>query len=466
MEKSTATDLPKNDFLHGKILKKLIFFAIPMAIATFLQMLFNAADIAIVGQFGGSVYQAAVGATSSTIHLIVNLFIGVSIGANVAMANAYGAKDEERQRRVVHTAMATSIVCGIGVTFIGIALSRPLMIVIKTPTEIRDYSVLYMQVYFLGTPALMVYNFGAALMRGVGESKKPLRYLFVSGIINVLINAITVIFFKWHVVGVAVGTVVSQYVAAVWITIDLCRAKGTEKVCLRQIRFYKNELKKIVFIGVPMGISSCLFSFSNLFVQSSVNGFGEMAIAGNTVAANVETLGDAFSSSIEKSVVTFVGQNVGAKKETRVPKIIGAGLVATLCCMGVFGILLFTAGRYVCMVYNTDEIVLDWAMKRVGIIGTFYGLTGLMNCFGGALRGMGYSFLPMLVNLVFTCLVRILYILFIFPTFEPQIIQQIYILYPLTWLLSGGVQALTYFVLGRKQNHFSRPLKENSAELE
>ena len=447
----------KIDFLNGKIFKKLVLFTIPMAIATFLQMLFNAADIAIVGQFAGSQYQAAVGSTSSAIHLIVNLFIGVSIGANVAMANAFGAKDEDKQKRIVHTSMATSLIGGILVMIVGLLLCRPILTAMKTPSEIIDYAVLYMQIYFLGAPAMLVYNFGASLMRGVGEAKKPLRYLFVSGILNVLINAVTVIFFDLHVIGVALGTTVSQYFAAAWIVFDLRKEKDGLRYSVRKTRFHKKEFIKILKIGVPMGFSSCLFSFSNLFVQSAVNGFGDVAIAGNTVAANIDTMVDAFTSSIEKSVVTVVGQNYGANKRERIHKVIGAGLFATLCVEIVVLFLLGLFGKYVCMIYNSDAAVIEWALKRVHLIGISYGLVMLMTCYGGALRGMGYSFLPMLVNLIFTCLVRILYLSFIFPTFETQTIQMVYILYPITWLLSGGMQTLLYYIIAKKQGHFKKP---------
>ena len=446
----------KRDFTNGKILKKLILFAIPMAIATFLQMLFNAADIAIVGQFGGSQYQAAVGATSSTVHLIVNLFIGISVGANVTMANAYGAKDEERQRRVVHTAMATSITSGILVLFVGIFLSRPILSAINTPQDIIDYSVSYMQIYFIGAPALMVYNFGAALMRGVGETKKPLYYLLGSGVLNVIINVVTVVCFDMHVVGVALGTTLSQYFAAVWIVIDLIKAKTGVQFIPKNLRFHKSELKKMLRIGIPMGISSSLFSLSNISIQSSINDYGKIAIAGNTVACNVETIGEAFASSVEKSVVTIVGQNVGAEKPERVPKIIGAGLFACAVCQVTFGLVLATLGRYVCMLYNRDAVVIDWAMKRIFTVSALQVLYSLMYSYGAALRGMGYSIFPMLINLIFTCFVRIAYVFLIYASFAQKQIEYIYIIYPITWILSGGMQMLTYYVVASKQGHFKK----------
>ena len=442
------------DFTSGKILKNLIWFAIPMALATALQVLFNAADVAIVGLFAGSQYQAAVGATSSTVHIIVNLFVGISVGANVAMANAYGANDEKRQTRVVHTSMATGAVSGILILIIGILLSRSVLQAIHTPVGILDYSVLYLQIYFLGAPALMVYNFGAAVMRGVGETKKPLRYLLVAGVLNVVINIVTVVCFQMHVVGVALGTVVSQCVSAVWIVVDLRKMEGGAKYSLRKTRFYAKEFKKILRIGVPMGISSCCFSLSNLVVQSSVNTFGEMAIAGRTIASNIDMLCDAFLSSVEKAVVTIVGQNVGAGKKERIPRVIGAGLIALCVSSVVYGVLMATLGKYVCMIFNTDPIVLDWAMKRILVVSTAYGLTSVMYSFGGALRGMGYSMVPMIINLFFTCIARVLYLWLAFPYLPVKAIELVYIVYPVTWILSGLGQMLMYFIIAKKQGHF------------
>ena len=453
----------KNDFTSGKVLKKLILFTIPMAIATFLQMLFNAADVAIVGQFAGATYQAAVGATSSTVHLIVNLFVGLAVGANVVMANAFGAKDEKRQQRVVHTSMATAIVSGVLVLFVGIFLSRPILKAIGTPADIIDYSVLYMQIYFLGAPALLVYNFGASVMRGVGETRKPLYYLLVSGVLNVIINAVTVIFFDLHVIGVALGTTVSLYVSAVWLVIDLRRAKDGSHYSIRKTRFYKKEFGKLMLIGLPMGLNSCFFSFSNLFFQSSVNAYGSAAVAGNTIASNIETFADAFCSSVEKAVVTFVGQNMGAKKPERLNRILGAGLVACGACSGIFTLLMAVAGRYVSMIYSRDAVVLDWAMKRILIIGVSNLLMTPMYCYGGALRGMGYSLPPMLINLFLTCVVRIFYLLLIYPRFATQFIWQVYIVYPITWALSSILQTITYYVCAAKEKRAR--LLERNAEL-
>ncbi len=441
----------KQDFTEGKILKKLILFALPMALATLMQMLFNSADVAIVGRFAGSTAQAAVGATSSTVHLIINLFVGIAVGANVVMANAYGAKDEERQNRVVHTSYATALLSGAIVLLIGLFLSRYILQWIKTPVEVLDKAVLYLQIYFIGVPAQLVYNFCASLMRAVGETKKPLIYLAVAGVLNVIINVTTVVFFKWHVVGVALGTVVSQFVSAVWITIDLMHAKDASRLNLRKVRLHAKEFKKILHIGVPMGLNSCCFSLANLFVQSSINAFGEYAIAGNTVSNNVDTLCDSFTSAIMNAVVTITGQNMGARKPERIKQIIGAGSLISCVCHTTYILIMIIFGKYVFAIYNADPVVVEWAVKRMTVV-TFSQLCMFpMQVFGGALRGMGYSVFPMFINLCCTCVFRIVYMLAVYPFLPVQTIYAVYILYPITWFLSSLLQTIFCVVCLKKE---------------
>lgn len=437
----------KRDFTNGPILKNLILFAIPLALASILQILFNSADVAIVGQFGGSHYQAAVGATTSTVHLIINLFVGLATGANVAMSMAYGAKDEKRQHRVVHTSMATAIASGLIILLLGFTLSRPILAAIDTPSDILNYSVLYMQIYFLGAPAMMIYNFGASILRSVGETKKPLLYLLTAGVINLAINIITVAFLHWHVIGVALGTTVSQCVSAVWVVLDLRKMQGEAHYSIRKTRFYKKELKKILGMGIPLGLNGALFSVSNLLIQSSINAFGDMAIAGNTVAVNIESFGDAFPVAVENAAVTFVGQNVGAKKPERIPRILGATLVALLTIQLCFAGVFFLFGEYFSLAFNSDLRVVEWSMKRLMVVGITYVLTTPMRGFGAMLKGMGHSFFPMIITLVFTCVARVLYILFIYSGFAEKTIQLVYIIYPITWLLTGVFLTLLFLAV-------------------
>ena len=454
----------KRDFTSGKILKNLILFSIPMALATLLQVLFNAADIAIVGQFGGSIYQASVGATSSTVHLIVNLFIGISVGANVAMANAYGAKDEKRQEKVVHSAMAISIASGLFVLVAGVFLAKPILTAIDTPSDIIGYSTIYMQIYFLGAPAMMIYNFGSALMRAVGETKKPLYYLLVAGLLNVAINAVTVIFFHWHVIGVALGTTISQYVSAVWIVLDLRREKYGIFYKIRKTKFHKTQTVKILTLGIPMGLTSCFFSLSNILVQSSVNAYGQTAIAGNTVASNVDTICDAFASSIEKSVVTIVGQNMGAQKPERVHRVLGAGLFSCFVVQGFYALLCLFFGKYICMLYNSDPAVIEWALKRMSINSVFQWLMCVMYAYSASLRGMGYSFVPMIINLLCTCVLRVVYLSFIYPYIPNRTIYLVYIVYPVTWILSSAMQMLVFYIIAHKKGYLrKRRIKTETA---
>lgn len=447
--------LKKPDYTSGKVLKNLILFALPLALATFMQMLFNAVDIAIVGQFGDSRYQAAVGATSVGVHLIVNLFVGISVGVNVVIANYYGAKNEERLSNSAHTSIATAFISGIIVLLLGLVLSRPLMKLVKTPVEIIEYSILYMQIYLAGAPAMLTYNFGAAILRGVGETKKSLYYLLVAGVINVIINIITVVFFHWHVVGVALGTTISQCVAAVWVTYDLVKGKYGVKISLKDVKIYPKEEKRILKIGIPTGINSCLFSISNLFIQSSINAYGEFAIAGNSVASSIGTL-DTITTSIEKAVMTFVGQNVGAKKERRVPRIIGAGLVALLVWGSILGLSIIFFGENICMLYNKDPVVVQWAKIRLFYVVVLNIITCLMYSYGATLRGMGHSIFPMIINLFFTCIVRVVYVFFIYAKFSPQYIQQVYVIFPITWALSGIAQMAVYYYCGKKEGHFKK----------
>lgn len=447
------------NFTEGKFVRNMLAFALPIMISTLLQLLFNAADIAIVGKMSGgngTTYQAAVGSTGSIIYFIVNLFVGISVGANVAMATAYGAKDEEKQHRVVHSSMAISLVGGIFVAALGISLASPILRLLKTETEVLPYAVLYMQLYFIGAPANVVYNFAASIFRGVGETKKPLYYLFVSGVVNVIINIVTVVFLDMHIVGVALGTVVSQYVAAACVLFDLIREKSGAKYSPKKTRFYKKETKNILFLGIPSGISSCCFSLANMLMQSAVNTYGTIIVAGNTVSMNVDGFVDAVGASFGQAAVTAVGQNVGAKKYDRLKKAIGAGLFLCVVSNLICSVFMLFCGKYVYGLYNSDTEVVKAALVRMRFTTLFYATVAIMQIYGSALRGIGYSLLPMFVNLFCTCLFRVLWVAFIYPI--KPCIEMIHVLFPITWVLSGVVQMILYYICERrfleKQNKF------------
>lgn len=465
------------DFTNGKVLPKLVAFVIPMALATLLQVLFNTADIIIVGQFSGengSLYQAAVGSTSSLVHLIVNFFIGVSIGSGVVMANAFGAKDDEKQFKVVHSSAAISLVSGLAILVVGALFSKPLLKLMNSPEDVIDLSATYLSIYFLGAPGLIVYNFGAGILRGIGETKKPLVYLFVSGLVNLAINFITVVFFGMNVVGVALGTVVSQYLSAALVVIYLVKTDTTAKLFIKKIKFHSAEMGKILLVGLPMGVSSSLFSISNVMIQSFVNGYGNRAIAGDSIGKNVETYLDAFSSSVEKAVVTMIGQNMGAKKFERFKPIILWGMAACFAVCALYGVIVVTLGKYISLIFNSDPVVGEWAYKRLLVMGSTEWLLMIMYSYGGALRGMGYSIVPMIVNVFFTCVVRILSLLFIYGLFPSSVvldmpvalppIEIIYLLYPITWLLSGLVQTIDYYLcLNKEKKKYAQNNKKQVA---
>lgn len=436
------------DFTEGALLKKMFFFAIPMILSTFLLLLFNAVDVAVVGKFADTIYQSAVGATSSSIHLIVNLVIGISIGANVAMATAFGAKDEEMQSRVVHTSMALSSVGGFAIAIFGILVTKPLLVALDTPDEVLPYAVMYMQIYFLGTPANVIYNFGAALFRAIGETKKPLAYLFVSGVINVAINIVTVVFLDMHVIGVALGTIVSQYVAAAWVVYDLIKEKSAARYEVKKTKFHKKELLKILYLGIPTGINSAMFSVANLLMQSAINSYGPIVMAGNTVSVNIDGFVDAFSASFGNVTLTVIGQNVGAKKIERIRKSMGAGALLCVISQLLCGVFILLFGRVLFALYNSDLEVIKIAQKRSYFTSAAYFLVVGISIFQAGLRGTGYSTTPMLVNFVFTCLFRILWMTFVYPL--KPCLEMIFVLYPITWITAGGCMAVLFFLFEKR----------------
>lgn len=446
----------KKDYTQGKVFKKLILFALPLGIATLVQRLFHAADVAVIGQFAGPIYQSAISATGTISALLVNFFVGFGVGVNVAVANAQGAKDDKRKEEAIHTGMALSFIAGTLVTVLGVILARPLLILLKTPESILDLSTTYLIIIFLGKLATLVYNFGAAIFRAVGESKRPLFYLTLAGVLNIIINVITVVFFGWHVVGVALGTIISMYVAAGWVLIDLMRGKAGIKFSFKKLKINKVQAKKILGIGFPVAINNSLFSISNMLVASNLNSFGELAIAGKSIAANLEEILETFGSAISSGVLTFVGQNVGAKKEYRISRIIGAALVAlTAWYAFVIGfILLF--GKYFCMIFSSDGEVISWAMRRIMIMDIFTFFTMGSKAFGGALRGMGKTMFTMICNIFFTCILRVVYLTFIYPLL-PQTFECMYIIYPITWLMSAVAQVAVYIVLAIKKGFFKKP---------
>lgn len=435
------------DMLNGPLMGKLLIFAIPIMLSGILQLLFNAADIVVVGQYAGSDSLAAVGSTSSLVNLLVNVFIGLSVGTNVLVARFYGAGKKEALKETVHTAILTSIVSGILLIGLGITLAEPILRLMGSPENVLGKSALYLRVYFLGMPAVMLYNFGSAILRAVGDTKRPLYFLTVAGVINVILNLIFVVVFHMDVAGVALATVISQCVSALLIVRCLMKEEGMYRLELSKLRIKKDKLLQILRIGLPAGFQGAIFSISNVLIQSSVNSFGSIAMAGNTAGSNLEGFIYTSMNSFYQTAVSFTSQNYGAKKYGRIRKIL-------LCClffvtavglsMGITSVLL---GGTLLKLYSPDPEVIRYGLARMEIICTFYFLCGIMDVMVGSIRGMGYSIMPMIVSLLGACAFRVIWIFTIFA--QERTLTCLYISYPISWALTALAHIICFIIVTR-----------------
>lgn len=436
------------DMCNGPLLKKIILFAIPLMLSGVLQLLFNAADVIVVGRFTGNEALAAVGSTSSLINLLINLFVGVSVGANVLLGKHIGARDEENASKTVHTAVTFALVVGIAMIFVGIFLSRPLLELMGTPEDVINLSVLYMRIYFVGMPAFMFYNFGAALLRAVGDTKRPLYFLTLAGIINVIFNLIFVIVFHMGVAGVALATIISEGISAFLVFLCLKGADGVLHLDYRSLSFHKDVAIQMMKIGLPAGLQGCIFSVSNVLIQSSVNSFGSIAMAGNTASANLEGFVYNAMNSLYQTSLSFTSQNMGAKKYKRVDKILIECLVIVMIVGIVMGGGAYLIGTSLLSIYSSDPQVISYGLLRMSLICVPYFLCGMMDVFVGSLRGMGYSVMPMLVSLTGACLFRIIWIFTIFATNRSLFV--LYFSYPVSWALTATAHLICYMIVRKK----------------
>lgn len=430
------------DMTKGPLLTKIIAFAIPLMLTSMLQLLYNAADILVVGKFAGDVSLAAVGSTGALISLIVNVFVGLSLGTGVVLSQAIGAKNNSRIHRIVHTSMLLSLFLGLFVGLLGFVLCKPLLILMSTPADVLNKATLYMQIYFLGMPGFMVYNFGAAILRSAGDTKRPLVILALSGLANVVLNVIFVGAFNMDVAGVALATIISQYISAVWVVLILVKENADYKLVISKLRIYKNELSRIISYGLPSGIQSGFFSISNVLIQSSINSFGTVIVAGNSAAGSLESFVYTAANSIAQTAMTFSGQNSGAGDYKRVKKVLvecsllslGAGIVA--------GAILILFRTPLLTLYTDSLEVIKAGSVRINIICMFYGLCGTMDTAANVTRGMGKSIVPMFITLIFVCLVRVVWIFTVFKVMNT--VECIYWSYPITWAATSIVQYI-YF---------------------
>lgn len=430
------------DMCNGPLLKQIIIFAVPLMLSGILQLLFNAADIVVVGRFSGSDSLAAVGATSSLINLLVNLFIGISVGANVLFGRFCGAQDEKNASETVHTAICVAIYGGILMIFVGILLARPMLELMGTPENVISLSTIYMRIYFLGMPGFMIYNFGAALLRAVGDTRRPLYFLTVAGIINVIGNLILVVGFNLGVAGVAISTTVSQYISGFFVLRCMHQDDGVLKIHRDRLHFHKDKLIKMLKIGLPAGLQGMIFNISNVLIQSSINSFGSIIIAGNTAASNIEGFVYTAMNAVYQTSLSFTSQNMGAKNYKRVDQI----LIRCLGFVSIVGLVLgigaYLSGNILLSIYSTDPQVIAAGILRLSIVCSSYFLCGMMDVIVGSLRGMGYSIMPMIVSLTGACLFRVIWIFTIFAIDHSLFV--LYISYPISWILTFIVHFICY----------------------
>jgi len=433
------------DMCSGSLLPKILLYSLPLMLSGILQLLFNAADIVVVGRFAGNDALAAVGSTSSLINLLVNVFMGLSVGTNVMVARFYGAGQKKELEEMVHTAILTSIVSGVILIFVGLALSRPALLLMDTPENVIDQSVLYIRIYFVGMPAMMLYNFGSAVLRAVGDTRRPLYFLMIAGVINVVLNLFFVISLSMGVAGVALATIISPAVSAILVLLCLMRSESDYRVELKKLRIVKDKMLKMIQIGLPAGMQGALFSVSNVLIQSSVNSFGSIAMAGNTAAQNLEGFVYTAMNALHQTCISFTGQNYGAKQYKRMGKI----LLICQGCVIVVGVLMGTgvylAGGTLLKLYSPDPEVIQYGMLRLSYICTTYALCGMMDVMVGSLRGMGYSIMPMLVSLTGACLFRIVWIMTIFKAHHS--LEILYVSYPISWGLTFAAHLLCFLVV-------------------
>ena len=436
------------DMCSGPLLSRILLFAIPLICSGVLQLVFNATDIIVVGRFVSSNAMAAVGSTSSLINLLVNFFIGISVGANVLVARFRGANDFDDAQETVQTALITAVAGGFVLIALGILLARPMLVWMATPDEVISQAVLYMRVYFIGMPATMLYNFGAAILRAVGDTRRPLYFLTLAGLVNVAGDLLFVLVLDMGVAGVAVATVISQIISATLIVLCLMRQDGMCNVNLRRMRFHRDKFLRIMQVGLPAGLQSVIFNISNVLIQSSINSFGATVVAGNTAASNIEGFVYTSMNALYQTSLSFTSQNLGARQFGRIDKI----LVRCLALVFVIGLVLGNGahllGQTLLGIYTGEPEVIAYGMMRLGVVSVTYCLCGMMDVVAGSVRGLGYSILPMLVSLVGACVFRIIWI---FTVFRWQhTLFSLYISYPISWALTICAHLVCYFAVRRR----------------
>lgn len=439
---------------EGSIGKKLLIYSVPLMLTGILQLLYNAFDIIVLGQFSSTKAMAAVTSTSALVSLFVNFFLGFSAGASVIMAKFYGAKDHERGQKCVHTAILSSVIVGIIVSVLGASLATPLLRVMNTPENMLDLASLYVEIYLGGIIFNIIYNFGAALLRAVGDTKRPLIFLTIAGVLNVCFNLLFVIVFKMDVAGVALGTIISEFVSALLVIITLMRSTNVLHLSLRKLRIDFSILKDIFKIGIPAGIQSLVFSISNVMIQSKINLFGENAIAGNGVASSLENFVYAGMNAGYQGTITFTSQNLGAGKVKNAPKVLWYSYLYVFLANLIFGGIILLLPKFFISIYNSDPNVIIYAKERLLWMLLTYFICGFMDCTSGALRGLGYSTSSMILTILGIVGFRITWILTFF-NYDTRL-ANLYLSYPLSWVITWVIELAVFVVLYKRVRNIEK----------
>ncbi len=436
------------DMCNGTLMDKLILFAVPLMISSVLQLMFNAVDIIVVGQYSGSQSLAAVGSTTALINIFTNLFIGISLGVNVLAARFYAAGRDQEMSETVHTAILVALISGILMAFVGVLMSRWALEIMATPDDVIDLSTLYMRIYFLGMPFFMLYNYGAAILRAVGDTRRPLMFLIVAGVVNAVLNVILVVKFHMDVEGVAIATVVSQLISCGLVLRCLYQSESSYQLRFSKLHINKVYLGQIFQVGIPAGIQSVVINFSNAMLQSSVNSFGSTAMAGYTAANNLLGFLYASVNSVTQACMSFTSQNYGVGKFKRMDRVLVDCMIITVVISVTLGTIFYVLGPEVLRIYTTDSEVVQAGMEILSITTIPYFLCGIMDLFPGALRGMGRSGVPMILSIIGTVGTRIVWIYGIFPLHRSLFV--LFISYPGSWIFTIVMQVVCFFVV-RKQ---------------
>ncbi|MDO4266721.1 MAG: MATE family efflux transporter [Eubacteriales bacterium] len=444
----SAHDSHEIDMLHGALLPKILMFCLPLALSGILQLLFNAADSVVLGRFVGPQALAAVGSTASLVNLLINLFIGLSVGVNVLVARNYAKNDGEEVSNIVHTAVTVALIGGVILIFVGWFLAEPMLVLMGSPDDVLPMSVLYIRIFFCGMPALLLYDSGAAILRAIGDTRRPLYYLMFAGVINVIFNLIFVIVFNMGVAGVALATSISNVISASLVLITLMRENSCLRFTPARMTVDGKVLRKIFSIGLPAGFQGIIFSFSNVLIQSSVNSFGSVVMAGSTAAANLEGFVYNAMNSVYQANLSFTSQNIGAGRYSRINRILYTCLFVVILIGAGMGLSFRFFGTQLLGIYSTDTEVIRAGLVRMSFICATYFLCGCMDVLVGSMRGMGYAVLPMIVSLIGACGFRILWIFTVFA--GNHTMETLFISYPISWILTGVTHYICFCRIRRK----------------